>query len=80
MFFCAAGSFAIFSAIFSYLPFRLYDAPMPCMSFFIISVVGLGISAAGFIYREAGWTAVIFFSLLLQLIPLASGFGKRKNA
>jgi len=171
LYFCAAGSFAIFSSIFNYLPFRLTGSPFGfstelttlvylvyvvgifmgptsgrisnrfgtgntllggavilggslaliltpaiaavvlglfgiCAGFFTIhaAAVGslnrklsegqgranalyvlfyytggwLGITGAGFAYRLAGWSAVVYSGLILLVIPLIAGMGERK--
>jgi len=171
LYFCAAGSFAIFSSIFNYLPFRLSAPPfrfstqlttlvylvyvvgifmgptagrisnrfgtgntllggsailgcslallLPasiasvvlglfgiCTGFFTIhaAAVGslnrqllrgqgranalyvlfyyvggwLGITISGFVYRMGGWSALVYSTMLLLLVPLGTGIGERK--
>ena len=41
---------------------------------------GLGITAAGFAYREGGWNVMILLSLVLLIIPVLTGFNERKHA
>ncbi len=38
----------------------------------------LGITAAGFAYKQSGWNAVVYFCAFLLLIPISAGIGERK--
>ncbi len=173
IYFCAAGSFSIFSSIFNYLPFRLTAPPFSfstelttllylvyvvgifmgptagrisnrfgsgttllggglvlgislvlilqpiiaavilgllalCTGFFTIhsAAVGalnrrlsggqgranalyvlfyyiggwLGITLSGFVYKEGGWSAVLFFCAFLLIIPLSTGISECKSS
>jgi len=82
LFFCAAGSFAIFSSIFNYLPFRLNAPPFRFSTelttlVYLVYVVGIFMGpTAGRIsnrfgsgYTLLGGTTVLGISLALILLP-----------
>lgn len=82
LFFCAAGSFAIFSSIFNYLPFRLNAPPFRFSTelttlVYLVYVVGIFMGpTAGRIsnrfgsgYTLLGGTIVLGASLVLILLP-----------
>ena len=39
----------------------------------------LGITGSGFVYKQGGWSALIYISILLLIIPLSVGIGERKR-
>ena len=39
---------------------------------------GLGITAAGFAYKQGGWTVMILLSMVLLIIPIITGLHERK--
>ena len=41
---------------------------------------GLGITAAGFAYKQGGWNGMILLSMVLLIIPVLTGFNERKHA
>lgn len=40
----------------------------------------LGITSSGLAYKQGGWSALIYLSLLLLIIPLSAGIGERKSS
>ena len=40
----------------------------------------LGITGAGLVYKQGGWSALIYISALLLIIPLSAGIGERKSS
>ena len=38
-----------------------------------------GITGTGLAYKQGGWSALIYTSLLLLIIPLGTGIGERKS-
>lgn len=40
----------------------------------------LGITGSGFAYKQGGWSALIFISMLLLIIPISAGIGERKSS
>ncbi len=40
---------------------------------------GLGITAAGFAYKQGGWNVMILLMMVLLTIPVVTGFNERKN-
>jgi len=40
----------------------------------------LGITGSGFAYEQGGWSALIYISILLLIIPLSAGIGERKSS
>jgi YNFM family putative membrane transporter len=82
IYFCAAGSFAVFSSLFNYLPFRLSAAPFnfsteTVTALYLTYIIGIFIGPiAGKISNRFGSGAaligggtVLFFSLGLILLP-----------
>jgi YNFM family putative membrane transporter len=82
IYFCAAGSFAVFSSLFNYLPFRLSVAPFnfsteTVTSLYLTYIIGIFIGPiAGKISNRFGSAAaligggaVLFFSLGLIMLP-----------
>ena len=82
IYFCAAGSFFIFSSVFNYLPFRLAGEPFNFTTdmttlFYLVYVVGIFMgTASGRISHRFGnglsmvmGCAVLFLSLALLLVP-----------
>jgi len=39
----------------------------------------LGITGSGFVYKQGGWSALIYISILLLIIQLSVGIGERKR-
>ena len=82
IYFCAAGSFAVFSSIFNYLPFRLASPPFNFSTqmttlFYIVYVVGIFIGPVAGKFSDRfgsgntliGGSGVLGVSLALILIP-----------
>jgi YNFM family putative membrane transporter len=40
----------------------------------------LGITGSGFAYKQGGWSALIYISMLLLTIPISAGIGERKSS
>ena len=40
----------------------------------------LGITGSGFAYKQGGWNALIYISMLLLIIPISAGIGERKSS
>jgi len=40
----------------------------------------LGITGSGLAYKQGGWSALIYISMLLLIIPLSAGIGERKSS
>ena len=40
----------------------------------------LGITGSGLVYEQGGWSALIYISMLLLIIPLSAGIGERKSS
>ncbi|MBW1780249.1 MAG: MFS transporter [Deltaproteobacteria bacterium] len=40
----------------------------------------LGITSSGVAYKQGGWSALIYISLLLLIIPISAGIGERKSS
>jgi YNFM family putative membrane transporter len=38
-----------------------------------------GITLSGFVYKQGGWSAVVYICMFFLIIPLGTGIGERKN-
>ncbi len=77
IYFCAAGSFALFSSVFNYLPFRLADAPFyfntqSITSLYFVYVMGIFMGpAAGRISNRFGSGQTLILGAFVLAISLA---------
>lgn len=78
-----AGFFTIHSAAVGSLNSKLSSGQGRANSLYVLFYyIGgwLGITGSGLAYKQGGWSALIYISMLLLIIPLSAGIGERKSS
>ena len=79
-------SAAMFDIVISNLPFGFLADRLPIHLIIftggILVAVGgwFGITGSGLAYEQGGWSALLFISVLLLIIPLSAGINECKNS
>ena len=78
-----AGFFTIHAAVVGSLNRKLSSGQGRANALYVLFYYmggWLGITGSGFAYKQGGWSALIYISMLLLTIPISAGIGERKSS